>query len=73
MGMNVHFYSYGCPRAGDPSFASFFNGLITATNIRSVYRDDPIPTLPGNFLGYSHTGTEVHFYDCSNYIAYPFN
>ncbi len=45
---------------------------MTATNLRAVYRNDPVPTLPGNFLGFDHTGTEVHYYDCSNYIAYPF-
>lgn len=73
LGYSVYFYSYGCPRVGDTSFAHFFNGLITATNMRAVYRNDPVTTLPGSFLGYDHTGTEIHFYDCSNYIAYPYN
>jgi len=73
MGKSVHFYSYGCPRAGDSSFASFFNSKITATNLRAVFKNDPVPTVPGHFLGFDHAGTEVHFTDCSNYIAYPYN
>jgi predicted lipase len=72
MGKSVYFYSYGCPRAGDSNFANFFNSKITTTNLRAVYRNDPVPTVPGHFLGFDHTGTEVHYYDCKNYIAYPY-
>ena len=34
--------------------------------------NDPFPTLPfTEVLGYEHAGSEVHFYDCKNYFAYP--
>jgi len=72
-GLKVNYYSYGCPRVGDTSFAKFYNGLITSTNLRAVYRNDPVPTVPGHFLGFDHAGTEIHFYDCKNYLAYGFN
>jgi len=36
--------------------------------------NDPAPTVPYHaVLNFEHAGTEVHFYDCSNYIAYPYN
>jgi predicted lipase len=73
MGLKVHFFSYGCPRVGNSNFAKFFDELITETNIRAVYKNDPVPTLPGSAFGFSHAGQEVHFYDCEAYIAYPDN
>jgi hypothetical protein len=24
-------------------------------------------------MNYDHAGTEIHFYDCSDYIAYPYD
>ena len=40
--------------------------------MRGVYRNDPVPTVPGHSLGFTHVGTEVHFYDCANaWLAYP--
>jgi len=74
LGYNVLFYSYGCPRVGEKNFSDFFDGLITGTNLRAVYKNDPVPTVPyHDLMNYDHAGTEVHFYDCSNYIAYPYD
>jgi len=73
-GYAVYFYSYGCPRVGDANWAKFFNGLITSTNMRAVYRNDPVPTVPyHSLMGYDHAGTEIHYYDCKNYLAYGYN
>lgn len=47
---------------------------MTKTNLRAVYMNDPFPTLPyHDVLGFDHAGSEVHFYDCTNYFAYPKN
>jgi len=70
LGYNVNFYSYGCPRPGDYNFASFFNSFVTSTNLRAVFMDDPVPTVPYHWMGFEHVGTEIHFLECSNYIAY---
>ena len=67
----MYVYTYGCPRAGTQNFANFFNGLNISTNLRAVYLNDPVPTMPGHFMGFAHHGTEVHFYDCKNYLVYP--
>jgi len=71
LGYSVHVYTYGCPRTGDQNFVNFFDNLISATNLRAWFINDPVPTLPGHFMGYDHVGTEVHFYDCKNYLVYP--
>lgn len=71
MGMDVHLYTYGSPRAGDSDYQTFVDGLIEATNLRAVYCNDPIPTVPGYDMGFRHVGTEVHFYTCNQYLAYP--
>jgi len=40
--------------------------------MRAVYMNDPVPTVPGHFMGFRHIGTEIHFYGCQNdYLAYP--
>jgi len=36
-----------------------------------VYRNDPVPTVPPKNWGFNHQGTEIHFYDCTGYLAYP--
>jgi len=71
LGYNVFLYTYGCPRAGDTNFAQFVNGLVTATNVRAVYKNDPVPTMAPHSLGFRHVGNEIHWYDCKNYLAYP--
>jgi len=69
-GYSVNFYSYGCPRPGDYNFAKFFNGYVKSTNLRAVFINDPVPTAPYHWMGFEHVGTEIHFLECSNYVAY---
>jgi hypothetical protein len=70
-GYTSHLYTYGCPRVGNQNFVNFFNSLINAANIRAVYLDDPVPNLPPIAFKYYHGGTEIHFYSCNDYLAYP--
>lgn len=66
LGYNIHLYTYGCPRVGDINFANFFNTKITGTNLRAVWRNDPVPNVPfEEILTFFHAGTEIHFYECS--------
>jgi len=67
-----HLYNYGSPRVGTANFVDWFNALNMASALRGVYRNDPVPTVPFvDYLEYEHIGTEVHFYDCYNYLVYP--
>mmetsp|Transcript_25010 Transcript_25010/g.24469 ORF Transcript_25010/g.24469 Transcript_25010/m.24469 type:complete len:128 (+) Transcript_25010:174-557(+) len=74
MGLKVNLYTYGQPRVGDINFVSFFNHYIEGVNLRAVFRNDPVPTLPfEKTLNFYHGAREVHFYNCdpNSYIAYP--
>jgi len=75
-GLNVNLYTYGQPRVGTTTFTAFQNSVITSTNLRAVYRNDPVPTVPFvDVLDFAHAGTEVHFYECNPlaYVQFPFN
>lgn len=70
-GYTPYLYTYGCPRVGESNFANYFNSIVTATNLRAVYLDDPVPNLAPQVMNYVHGATEIHFYSCSTYLADP--
>ncbi len=47
-------HTYGCPRVGNAVFAGL---LPVESHNRFVHRDDSVPALPPEFLGYVHAGT----------------
>ncbi len=49
-------HTYGCPRVGNAVFAGL---LPVKTHNRFVHRDDWVPALPPEFLGYVHAGTLI--------------
>ena len=54
MGVPVQgIYTYGCPRVGD---AEFVARLPRQSHYRFVHRDDWVPTVPPEILGYTHAG-----------------
>jgi len=72
LGLSPNLFTFGSPRVGDDAFVNFVNSRIAKANLRGVYLNDPVPTVPGHFLGFGHVGTEIHFYACTNsYLAYP--
>eukprot|EP00349_Pseudokeronopsis_sp_Brazil_P010627 CAMPEP_0202977816 /NCGR_PEP_ID=MMETSP1396-20130829/84473_1 /ASSEMBLY_ACC=CAM_ASM_000872 /TAXON_ID= /ORGANISM="Pseudokeronopsis sp., Strain Brazil" /LENGTH=164 /DNA_ID=CAMNT_0049716629 /DNA_START=670 /DNA_END=1164 /DNA_ORIENTATION=+ len=79
-GREIHFYevdlyTWGQPRVGDSHFADFQNSFLAGKNLRGVYRNDPVPTLPyEGVLKFFHAGREIHFYECDHksYVPYPF-
>jgi len=70
-GYTLHLYTYGSPRVGNQNFVNFLNSEIDAANIRAEYLNDPVPNLPPITFGYHHGGTEIHFYNCNSYLAFP--
>jgi predicted lipase len=49
---------YGLPRVGNQAFANYVDAHATLTHINN--EKDPVPTLPGMFLGFVHPAGEVH-------------
>jgi hypothetical protein len=59
----VDVYSYGSPRVGNEAFATFATNQAGGSNYRVTHLDDPVPRLPGLFLGYRHTSPEYWLSD----------
>jgi hypothetical protein len=63
--------SYGMPRVGNAAFADYVdathNGNLTHIN----NKEDPVPIVPGEFLGYTHPAGEVHIQDSGAWVACP--
>ena len=69
--VTVKVISYGMPRVGNQAFANLvdsqLSGLVTHVN----NQEDPIPTVPGMFLGFHHPSGEVHIQDSDAWDACP--
>ncbi|KAJ3555043.1 hypothetical protein NM688_g2796 [Phlebia brevispora] len=60
---------YGLPRVGNQAFADYVDAHATLTHINN--EEDPIPILPGMFLGYVHPSGEVHIQDSGEWASCP--
>ncbi|KAH9169449.1 lipase, partial [Lactarius sanguifluus] len=69
--VNVQVIGYGMPRVGNQDFAnwvdSYLGGQVTHIN----NREDPIPIVPGRFLGFHHVSGEVHITDSGTWESCP--
>jgi predicted lipase len=59
--LTVGAYTYGSPRAGDYEYAMAVKENF-AYHYRITHKDDPVPHLPPQALGFYHPPWEVHFY-----------
>lgn len=50
---------FGLPRVGNPAFASYVDAHVTSF-AHITNKLDPIPIVPGRFLGYAHPSNEKH-------------
>ncbi|OCH86837.1 lipase [Obba rivulosa] len=68
--ITVRFVGYGLPRVGNQDFANFVDAQgRSVTHINN--EEDPIPILPGMFLGYHHPSGEVHIEDSGEWANCP--
>ncbi|KAI0825661.1 lipase [Irpex lacteus] len=56
---------YGMPRVGNEAFATLIDTHPSLSLSRITNRRDPVPILPGRFLGFHHPSGEVHIDDPS--------
>lgn len=62
--------TYGTPRLGNPAFATYFDQTVPDfTRINNDH--DPVPTVPGRFLGFSHPSGEIHIDGSGNAHSCP--
>lgn len=67
---------YGLPRVGNQAFADYVDQHITVLNggaglVRINNKEDPVPILPGMFLGFHHPSGEIHIQDSGAWDACP--
>lgn len=55
-------YTFGSPRVGNLAFAEFVSAQA-GNEYRMTHLNDPIPRLPGHFVGYYHTDMEYWLSD----------
>lgn len=63
-------YTYGTPRVGNPAYSTLFDSLVPDFS-RMNNEIDPIPTVPGRFLGFEHPAGEVHIVSSSDVVSCP--
>ncbi|KAI0360314.1 alpha/beta-hydrolase [Trametes cingulata] len=75
---NIHVKSvtYGTPRVGNPAYASFFDSKASSCKDVSDFKrinneQDPIPIVPGRFLGFQHPHGEIHILGEGNAVSCP--
>lgn len=54
-------YTFGSPRVGDLTFATYFDKIVPDT-WRIVHKNDLVPHIPQRFLGFRHVSREVWYY-----------
>lgn len=60
---------YGLPRVGNQAFANYIDANAHLTHINN--KEDPIPILPGRFLGFVHPAGEIHIQDSGAWDSCP--
>ncbi|KIK80111.1 hypothetical protein PAXRUDRAFT_833705 [Paxillus rubicundulus Ve08.2h10] len=61
--------AYGLPRVGNKAFANYVDANLHLTHINN--KKDPVPIIPGRFLGFVHPSGEVHIQDSGEWAACP--
>ncbi|PPQ92491.1 hypothetical protein CVT25_010395 [Psilocybe cyanescens] len=69
-GVTFRVIGYGMPRIGNQNFANYVdNHLKNLTRINN--KKDPVPILPGKFLGFHHPSGEVHIIEQNQWLTCP--
>jgi len=67
-GVSVRIIGYGMPRVGNQAFADYIDASdIDVTHINN--KKDPVPTVPGRFLGFHHPSGEVHIKEDNQWVS----
>ncbi len=61
--VSVRVVGYGMPRVGNQDFADWVDSHLGGQVTHINNRENPIPIVPGRFLGFHHASGEVHITD----------
>ncbi|KAI0825734.1 lipase [Irpex lacteus] len=68
-GVNFKSVLYGLPRVGNQDFADYVDAHLHITRINN--KKDPVPIVPGRFLGFHHPSGEVHISESGAWESCP--
>lgn len=68
-GITFSTIGYGLPRVGNQAFADFVDANLNLVHINN--QKDPVPTVPGRFLGFVHPQGERHIQEDASWVACP--
>ncbi|PVF97009.1 alpha/beta-hydrolase [Serendipita vermifera] len=63
---------YGKPRVGNPAWSNWVNSNVPDKK-RINNKDDPVPILPGRFMGFAGDEGEIHIRDDNAWVVCPGN
>ncbi|KAK0202422.1 alpha/beta-hydrolase [Desarmillaria ectypa] len=66
---SVSVISYGMPRVGNQAFADYVDAHVNVSHVNN--KKDPVPILPGRFLGFHHPSGEKHITDSNVWVTCP--
>ena len=69
--VNVRVIGYGMPRVGNQDFANWVDSHLGGQVTHINNKGDPIPIVPGRFLGFHHASGEVHITDSGTWENCP--
>jgi predicted lipase len=69
--VNVRVVGYGMPRVGNQAFANWVDSNLSGQVTHINNEEDPIPIVPGRFLGFHHASGEVHITDSGTWEICP--
>jgi predicted lipase len=63
--------TYGMPRVGNQAFADFVDSQLSGRVTHVNNQEDPVPVVPGRFLGFNHPSGEIRILDSGAWNACP--
>ncbi|KAK7686333.1 hypothetical protein QCA50_010557 [Cerrena zonata] len=68
-GVTFKTITYGMPRVGNQAFADYVDAHVALTHVNN--EKDPVPIVPGRFLGFHHPSGEVHIEESGEWASCP--
>ena len=69
-GTSIRGVTFGTPRVGNEGWAGFFDSQVSDfTRMNNML--DPVPIIPGQFLGYRHPSGEIHLQADGSAVVCP--
>ncbi|KAH8828777.1 alpha/beta-hydrolase [Flagelloscypha sp. PMI_526] len=69
--IDIKTITFGTPRIGNQEWADLVDQILDTTHIFITNKNDPVPQLPPETLGYRHSSGEVHITDDEDFVTCP--